>query len=173
MIDGSILNNKFFVTEVRVNMMCSIKRNARYWSMFSSLSVKVVLFQLPVTTHNNRQWRLDNPRMVYKLLFLDIKVNEWCALSVTQTIWPTLFSDTINSEKMQWTSSCCIFWKSKFCYKEIDFFQQGGATALTIFQEAPYGGLFWEMNTKVILYGLLILLCWHNVQQSEVERQCW
>jgi len=45
-----ILNNIFFVMEVRVNMMCSIKRNIRHWSMFSSVSmkvfgVKVVLFQ--------------------------------------------------------------------------------------------------------------------------------
>jgi len=41
MIDEHILNNIFFVTEVTVNMMCSIQRNIIYWSMFSSVSMKV------------------------------------------------------------------------------------------------------------------------------------
>jgi len=50
MIGEHILNNIFFVMEVTVNMMYSIKRNVRYWTMFSSVStkdigVKVVLFQ--------------------------------------------------------------------------------------------------------------------------------
>jgi hypothetical protein len=85
------------------------------------------------------------------------KVKELRALSVTGTIRPTLFPNTINSERCDGKILAAFFERLRDIKKKYRFLQQGCGTAHTINSSV---GTIWKAFRKqtLILCGLLIHL---------------